>query len=124
MPRTKVPPGSASKRSSSSASSWRAPNLSCCATSDTVRPSASRASFSSAPMPSLILALEERLVFRGGGETPAQLVRVALLGDALAELALDAQRKPERLGTGRGEFVVARNQFAPLADVALPIADV
>src|SRR3989304_1566918 len=43
MPRTKVPPGRASKRSCSRASSWRAPNLSCCAMPASDSPCACRA---------------------------------------------------------------------------------
>src|SRR5262249_16687733 len=113
MPRTKVPPGSSSKRSRSSASSWRGANLSCCATSVSARPRASLAAASSAPTPlaaiSVKLASLQRLVFLRGREAPAQLVGVGLLGDALAGLALDAQREPERLGVRRQQLVVARD---------------
>src|SRR6185503_3642056 len=125
MPRAKVPPGSSSKRSSSSASSWRGANLSCCATCPRPSPSASRAARSSAPIPaaSVKLAPLQRLVFERVGEAPAQLVGIALLGDALAEPALDAQREPQRLRVGGDQLVVARHQLPRLAHVALAVAD-
>src|SRR5262245_35589794 len=130
MPRAKVPPGRSPKRSASSASSWRRPNLSCCATSGSPRPRSWRAAASSAPTPVpapapslFILAalhLAELLRLR---EAPAQLRGVALLGDALPLPALDAQREPERLGVRRHQLVVARHQRARILDPALPVAD-
>src|SRR5919202_6227473 len=105
MPRTKVPPGSWSKRSCSSASSWRGANLRLCATSEIDRPRASRAAFSVVPTASVILALLQRLVLGRPGEAPAQLVGVALLGHALARAALYAHREPQRFGVRRHELV-------------------
>src|SRR4051812_13194796 len=123
MPRTKVIPGSCAKRSSSSASTWRGASLRWCATSETVSPCSSRARFSSAPTASVILPPLQRLVFGRPGEAPAQLIGVALLGDAFAEAPLDTQCEPERL-RGRGdELVVARDQLARLVDAALAITD-
>src|SRR5688572_28838429 len=125
MPRVMVWPGSASIFSCSSASSWRGANLSCCATSASASPRASRAAASSRPTPvfSVILTAHQRLIFARLRVAAAQLVRVRLLGDALAELALDAQREPQRFGARRHELVVARHHFARVADVALPVAD-
>src|SRR5262245_57662164 len=132
MPRTKVAPGSCSKRSCSSASSWRCANFRRCATSASASPCSSRARASSAPMPgataasaavSVILAFLQRLEFRRSRVAAAQLVGVALLRDALAQAALDAQRKPERLGVRRHQLVVARDQLARLVHVALAVAD-
>src|SRR5438309_2134093 len=104
MPRAIVAPGSRSKRSCSSASSWRGANFSCCATSVMSSPHASRARSSSSPTPvtadSVKASPLQRLVLGGAWEAPAQLVGVRLLGDALAELAFDAQREPQRLGAG------------------------
>src|SRR5687768_1810856 len=126
MPRAKVAPGSASKRSCSSASSWRGANLSCCATSVSASPRASRAAASSCPMPvaarSVILGALQQLELRGSRVAAAQLVGERLLGDALAEPTLDAQREPERFGARRNHLVVARHQLARLADVALAVA--
>src|SRR3989454_2944542 len=127
MPRAIVAPGSRSKRSCSSASSWRGANFSCCATSVISSPHASRARSSSSPTPvtadSVKAAPLQRLVLGGAGEAPAQLVGVRLLGDALAELALDAQREPQRLGAGRDQLVVLRHELARLVEAALPVAD-
>src|SRR5262245_29322468 len=101
MPRAKLPPGRSSKRSASSASSWRTPNLSCCATSVSPSPRSSRAAASSAPTPlaeaSLILAALQLAELLRGGVAPPQLRGVALLGHLLAGPALDAQREPQRL---------------------------
>src|SRR3954467_8937501 len=98
MPRTKVPPGRSSKRSCSSASSCRGANLRLCATSLIESPCASRAAFRQAPtsaaIASVILASLQRLILGRVREAPAQLVGVALLGGALAALALDAQGQP------------------------------
>src|SRR5512134_1686953 len=125
MPRVKVAPGSASYCSCSRASSWRGANLSCCATSATASPRASRAAASSRPTPvaSVIPPLQQRLVFGRGGVAPAQLVGVGLLLKALAQAALDAHCEPQRFGARRDELVVARDELARLADVALPVAD-
>src|SRR2546421_8930604 len=123
MPRAKVPPGRRSKRSCSSASSWRGANLSCCATSDTDRPRASRALFSSAPTASVIFTPLQPLVLARGGKAPAQLVGVALLGDALAALALYAQGQPQRFGIRRHQLVITRNQLARVVNISLAIAD-
>src|SRR5919201_1328010 len=123
MPRTKVPPGSASKRPASSASTCRGASLSWCATSETVSPSASRAFFSSAPTASVILAPLQRLVLGRPGEAAPELVGIALLGDALAEPALDAQREPQRFGARRHELVVPRDELARVLRPALPVAD-
>src|SRR5260221_86214 len=123
MPRTKVPPGSRSKRSCSRASSWRGANLSCCATSETDMPRASRALFSSAPTASVIFPPRQRLVLARGGEAPAQLVGVALLGDAFAELALYTQGQPQRFRIRRHQLVIARNQLARVVNIPLAIAD-
>src|SRR5258708_35162713 len=111
MPGAKVLRGKRSTRSCSSASSWRGANLSCCATSETDNPRASRALFSSAPTASVIFTPLQRLVLARGGEAPAQLVGVALLGDAFAELALYAQGQPQRFGIRRHELVITRNQL-------------
>src|SRR2546428_13888061 len=110
MPRTKVPPGSRSKRSCSSASSCRGANLSCCATSEIDSPRASRAAFSPAPMDSVIARSVifpplQRLVFARAREAPAQLGGIALLGDALAEFPLYTHRKPQRFGAWRHQLV-------------------
>src|SRR6267378_1225829 len=123
MPRTNVPPGSASKRPASSASTCRGASLSWCATSETVSPSASRALLSSAPAASVISAPLQRLVFRRAGKAAPQLAGIALLGDALAEPALDAQREPQRFRARRYELVVARDELARLLRLALPVAD-
>src|SRR3954453_114839 len=120
MPRTKVTPGSCSKRSSSSASTWRGASFRWWATSDIVSPSRSRAFLSSAPTGSVILPPLQRLVFGRPGETPAQLVGVALLGHALAQVPLDAQCQPERLRGRRDELVVTRDQLSRLLVTALP----
>src|SRR5690349_15153506 len=110
MPRTKVPPGNASKRPASSASTWRGASLSWCATSERLRPWASRVLRSSAPTASVILALLQRLVFRRAGEAAPELVGVARLGDALAQPPLDTQREPQRFCARRHQLVVARDQ--------------
>src|SRR5256885_6715758 len=127
MPRAIVAPGSRSKRSCSSASSWRGANFSCCATSVISSPHACRARSSSSPTPvtddSVKAAPLQRLVLGGAGEAPAQLVGIRLLGNALAELALDAQREPQRLGAGRDQLVVLRHELARLVEAALPVAD-
>src|SRR2546430_15062104 len=127
MPRAIVAPGSRSKRSCSSASSWRGANFSCCATSVISSPHARRARSSSSPTPvtddSVKAAPLQRLVLGGAGEAPAQLVGVRLLGNALAELALDAQREPQRFGAGRDQLVVLRHSLARLVEAALPVAD-
>src|SRR5918912_2942695 len=124
MPRRNVGPGSESKRPASIASTCRAASFNWCATSETVKPSSSRALFNSAPIASVILSPLQRLVFGRGREAPAQLVRVALLGDALTEPALDAQPEPERFGARRDELVMAREQLPRLLDAALAVADV
>src|SRR5262245_53827827 len=111
MPRAKVPPGRSSKRSASSASSWRRPNFSCCATSGSPSPRSCRAAARAAPtLPaaSLIVPALQLAELLRAGEAPAELRGVALLGDALAQLALDAQREPQRLGARRDDLVVAR----------------
>src|SRR5262245_40169109 len=124
MPRAKVPPGSSSKRSASSASSWRRPNFSCCATSGRLRPRSCRAAASCAPTPlSVKFAPLQLAVFVRGREAPAQLGGVALLLDALPVLALDAQREPQRLGVGRNHLVEAVDQRARVVDAALVVAD-
>src|SRR5258708_21305342 len=123
MPRTKVPPGSRSKRSRSRAWSWGGGNLSWWATSETDRPRASRALFSSAPTASVIFTPLQRLVLARGGEAPAQLVGVALLGDAFAELALYAQGQPQRFRIPRHQLVITRNQLARVVNVRLAIPD-
>src|SRR5687767_13345301 len=127
MPRAKVAPGRCSKCSASSASSWRGANLRLCATSLSASPCASRAAASSRPTPvitaSVILAFEERLVFRRLRIAAAQLVGEALLRESLAEPALDAQRKPQRLGARRHDLVVLGDELARLADPALTVAD-
>src|SRR3954464_13496247 len=112
MPRAIVGPGSRSKRSCSSDSIWRGANLSCSATSSMARPCASRACFSRAPMPvsSVKISPLQRLVLGRARKAPPQLVGEALLGDALARLALDAQAEPQRLGARLIELVVARDQ--------------
>src|SRR5919197_3180162 len=123
MPRTRGPPGSASKRPASSASTCRGASLSWCATSETVSPSASRALLSSAPTASVILTPLQRLVLRRAGEAAPELVAIALLGAALAEPALDAQCEPQRLGARRHELVVLRDELARVLRPALPVAD-
>src|SRR3954469_2761672 len=132
MPRTKVPPGSSSKRSASSASSWRCPNFSCCATCVTASPCSSRARLSSGPAPALGPAPLwtsvkvpplQCLELRGARETPAQLVGERLLGDALAEPALDAQREPQRFRGRLHHLVVARHELPRRDHVALVVAD-
>src|SRR5258708_32899461 len=123
MPRTKVPRGGRSKRSCSRPSSGRGANLSCCAASEPDRPRASRALFSSAPTASVIFTPLQRLVLARGGEAPAQLVGVALLGDAFAELALYAQGQPQRFRIRRHQLVIARNQLARVVNIPLAIAD-
>src|SRR2546423_15060243 len=126
MPRANVPPGRRSKRSCSSASSWRAANFSCCATSLRSSPRSSRARCSSPPTlkaTSVIVATLQRAVLGRAGIAPAQLVCVALLGNALAEPALDAQREPQRLGRRRRNLVEVADQLARALDIALPVAD-
>src|SRR4051812_31791075 len=127
MPRTKVPPGSSSKRSSSSASSWRAANFSCCATSWIASPLSSRARFSSAPIPLAAVSVKvpplQCLVLRGARKTPAQLVCERLLRDPLPHPALDAQREPQRLGARLHHLVVPRYQLARGRHVPLVVPD-
>src|SRR5688500_10442524 len=127
MPFANVAPGRAPNCSCSSASSWRGANLSCCATSASARPRASRAAASSCPTPvrtaSVILAALQRLIFLRLGKAAAQLIGIRLLLHPLAHPALDAHREPQRLGGRRHQLVVARNQLARLADVALAVAD-
>src|SRR5256886_14239944 len=127
MPRAIVAHGRRSKRSCSSASSWRGANFSCCATSVSSGRHACRARSSSSPTPvaddSVKAAPLQRLVLGGAGKAPAQLVGIRLLGNALAELALDAQREPQRLGAGRDQLVVLRHELARLVEAALPVAD-
>src|SRR3954464_9690087 len=125
MPRAIVGPGSRSKRSCSSDSIWRGANLSFSATSSMVRACASRACLRTAPIPvsSVKASPLKRLELGGARKAPPQLVGVALLGDPLARLALDAQRKPERLGVGLVELVVARDEADRLVNPALLGAD-
>src|SRR4051812_15829359 len=138
MPRAKVPPGNSPKRSASSASSWRMPNLSCCATSGSPRPSACRAAASSAPTPRAACGAAPSSTASGTllklaslqfaelvrcGESPAQLGAVALLGGALTGLALDAQRQPQRFRARRGDLVVAQDQGARVVHSPLLVAD-
>src|SRR5438034_1499113 len=110
MPRAIVAPGSRSKRSCSSASSWRGANFSCCATSVISSPHACRARSSSSPTPvtddSVKAAPLQRLVLGGAGEAPAQRVGVRLHGNALAELALHEHRQPARFGTAHDQLVL------------------
>src|SRR5690349_23032876 len=123
MPRVNVAPGRASRFSCSSASSWRGENLSCCATSEGARPRSSRTAASSCPTPvfSVILPALQRLEFLRRRIAAAQLVGQRLLLQALAELALDAHREPERLGARRDQLVVARHEPARFAHVALVV---
>src|SRR6266850_7067793 len=128
MPRTKVPPGRSSKRSCSSASSCRGANLSCWASSEMESPRASRAALSEAPTDSVlwgsvIFPPLQRLVLARAREAPAQLVGIALLGDALAQLAFYPQGEPQRFGAWRHQLVITRNQLARVVEVALPVAD-
>src|SRR6185503_1776366 len=134
MPRANVPLGRSSKRPCSIASIWRAPNFSCCAMSATESPSATRAAASSSPtpaatgsatgpvagpadgVPSVILPALQLLVLARGGEAPPQLIRIARFRGALAELALDAQREPERFGGRFGDPVVAGDKLARLLE--------
>src|SRR5512135_562429 len=136
MPRANVPPGRRSKRSCSSASSWRAPNLSCWATSSIVSPRTARSRARISPIPSsrgisssrpstmlVIGAALQKPVLGRSRKVPAQLVGVARFGDGIAKLALDAQRQPKRLG-GRGHAPVVAQRVPPsLLHVALPVAD-
>src|SRR6266850_3063340 len=127
MPRTKVPPGRSSKRSCSSASSCRGANFRLWATSETDSPRSSRAAFRRAPMSvawgSVILSLLQRLVFGRAREAPPELRRIALLGDPLARAALYADGEPKRFGAWRHQLVIARNELARVANIALPVAD-
>src|SRR5688572_24328227 len=97
MPRAIVGPGSRSKRSSSRDSSRRAPM----------------------PVRSVKAAPLQRLVLRRAGESAPQLVGVGLLRYAAAELALDAQREPQRLRARLTKLVVARNEAPRLVHLAL-----
>src|SRR5581483_1826486 len=127
MPRAKVPPGSESKRSSSSASMCRGANFSCCATSASARPREVRACESASPTPQAAASVKvpslQRLVFGGARELTAQLCGIARFGKALAELALDAQREPERLRARRHELVEAPDEPARLVHAPLAVAD-
>src|SRR5688572_29281837 len=125
MPRAIVGPGSRSKRSCSSDSIWRGANLSCCATSSTASPDASRAAFSSAPIPvsSVKFSPLQRLVFGRARVAPAQLRRVALLRDARARATFDLEREPQRLRARIRQLVVARNQPARLLHLPLLVTD-
>src|SRR5688572_950199 len=125
MPRAIVGPGRRSKRSSSSDSIWRGANLSCCATSSMARPWASRASRRRAPTPvsSVKAAPLQRLVLGRAGKAAPQLVGVGLLRNAAAELALDAQRKPQRFRARLPELVVAGHEAPRLVHLALLVAD-
>src|SRR5690606_7875757 len=126
MPRAMVGPGSEAKRSASSASICRGMNFSCCATSAISSPCASRACASARPTPSpsgsVKLPPLQGLVLGRAGEPAAQLVRERHLGRALPELALDAQREPQRLGARRDELVVLRDVAARRVHVALAVA--
>src|SRR5687767_5694125 len=125
MPRAIVGPGRRSNLSCSRASSWRGANLSSAATSAIAMPFASRARASSAPTEreSVKVTLLQGLIFSRRREGAAQLVGEALLGDALAQLALDAQGEPQRLGAGQHQLVEARHQPPRLVELALAIAD-
>src|SRR5512145_299120 len=125
MPRAIVGPGSRSKRSCSRNSIWRGANFSCSATSSMASPCSSRACLSRAPTPAASVKLSplQRLVLGRARKAPPQLVGIALLGDALARLALDAQREPERFGARLRELVVARHEPARLVHLALLVAD-
>src|SRR5687768_14083336 len=120
MPRAMVGPGRRSNLSCSSASSWRGAYLSCAATSAMASPFASRARASSAPTDreSVKVAFLQRLVLRRRRVQAAQLVGEALLRRALAELALDAQREPQRFRARRNDLVEARHQAARLVELA------
>src|SRR5438309_1941221 len=115
------------RSASHSDSALGATSLLCCDTSLRSSPHACRARSSSSPTPvtddSVKAAPLQRLVLGGAGEAPAQLVGVRLLGNALAELALDAQREPQRFGAGRDQLVVLRHELARLVEAALPVAD-
>src|SRR5207248_4725744 len=71
----------------------------------------------------VILSPLQRLVFGRPREPPAQLVGVALLGNAFPEASLNAQREPQRLRGWGDELVVARDELARLLDAALAITD-
>src|SRR5688572_18220615 len=139
MPRANVPLGRSSKRSCSMASMCRAANFRCCATSGIDRPCATRALASSAPTPaapslawaaasltpaaSVILSALQLLVLARGGKAPPQLVREIRFRVALAELALDAQREPQRFGRRFDDPVVAADELARVLQVSLAITD-
>src|SRR5690349_21086837 len=126
MPRAKVPPGRRSKRSCSSASSWRGANLSCCATSESARPRASRARCSSAPTLSALSVIGPLLqgaCLGRPGEAPAQLLGIAALGEPVACAALDPHAEPQRFRALALHLVVAVHEAARLVDAPLPIAD-
>src|SRR3954470_7082028 len=69
------------------------------------------------------MATLQGLVFRRAREAPPQLVGIALLRHALARLAFDPHRKPERLGTGRSELQMTRDELARVLHVALSVSD-
>src|SRR5687767_5821708 len=120
MPRAMVGPGRRSNLSCSSASSWRGANLSSAATSAIAMPFASRARANPAPTESSVKVTPlQRLVFGRGREAAAQLVGEALLRRALAELALDAYREPERLGVRRHHLVEAQDKAPRLVELPL-----
>src|SRR4051794_19540557 len=127
MPRAKVPPGSESNLSSSSASRWRGANLSCWATSARASPRDVRAWTSASPTPhatpSVKVASLQRLVLGRAGEVAAQLAGVARFRKAIAHLALDAQGEPHRLGRRPYELVVVGDEPSCLVHAALPVAD-
>src|SRR5260221_14149111 len=123
MPRTKVPPGRSSKRFCSRALICRGANLRLWATSAIESPCASRAALRLTPTGSVKLASLQRLVFGRVREAPAQLVGIALLGRALATLALYAQGQPQRFGARRHELVIARNKAPRLVNISLSVAN-
>src|SRR4051812_20931960 len=128
MPRANVPVGRSSKRPCSSASICRAANFSCWATSATARPAAWRARASSTPTSagaavSVIFPALELLVLARAREAAPQLIGEARLDEALAELALDAQREPERLGSRLDQLVIARHEAPGVLEVVLAVAD-
>src|SRR5689334_6321565 len=126
MPRAKVPPGSRSKRSCSSASSWRGANFSCCATSESASPRASRARCSSAPTLSALSVIEALLqgaCLRRPGKAPAQLLRIAALGEPVAGPALHPHAEPQRFRARVLHLVVAVHEAARLVDASLAVAD-
>src|SRR4051794_9760306 len=67
---------------------------------------------------SVILAFDQLLVFRRACVLAPQLRAEALFARAVAQVARDAQRQPQRFGRGFGDAVEALHQRARIANLS------